>query len=168
MDTSNFEYSIRKIALKDNVRVKDIILTIMADYGCIGVGYSSSDPEVQSMYEAYTNQKSAFFVVEDFQGEIFGCGGIGPLAGGDESVCELKKMYFLNELRGKGFGQVMIDTCIEAAIQFGYARCYLETLEAMEAANHLYHKNGFVKLSQPYGATGHSGCDAYFMKELNL
>ncbi len=167
MAISNLKYSIRKIALSDNERVKDIILSVMADYGCIGEGYSSSDPEVYAMYEEYTNEHSAFFVVENEMGKVLGCGGIGPLSGGDESICELKKMYFLDELRGLGFGQVMIDTCLEAAVHCGYTKCYLETLEAMEAANHLYHKNGFIKLTKPLGATGHSGCDAYFMKTLN-
>ena len=42
----------------------------------------------------------------------------------------------------------MIDTCIEAARDCGYNQCYLETLEVMEAANHLYHKNGFKKLKK--------------------
>ena len=166
MNIFRLTYSIRKIALSDNSRVKDIILTVMADFGCIGEGYSSSDPEVQSMYEAYTNDHSAFFVISDNDNEVYGCGGIGPLSGGDAKICELKKMYFLPELRGKGMGQLMIDTCIETAKRLGYTQCYLETLEAMEAANHLYHKNGFRKLSCHMGATGHSGCDAYFVKDL--
>lgn len=166
MDTSSSKYSIRKIALQDNNKVKEIILSVMADYGCIGEGYSSSDPEVESMYESYTNDESAFFVVHDQNGEVYGCGGIGPLEGGESTLCELKKMYFLKELRGLGFGQLMIDTCLRSAVDCGYRQCYLETLEAMEAANYLYHKNGFVKLQQPLGATGHSGCDAYFVKDL--
>lgn len=166
MDISNSKYEIRRIEVADNPRVKDIILSVMADYGCIGEGYSSSDPEVQSMYEAYTNSQSAFFVIANLEGEVLGCGGIGPLAGADNDCCELKKMYFLNVLRGQGLGQLMIDTCLMAARQLGYTQCYLETLEAMEAANHLYNKNGFVKLNQPKGATGHSGCDAYYIKDL--
>lgn len=165
-DISHSAYHIRKIALSDNTRVKEIILTVMADFGCIGEGYSSSDPEVSTMYEAYTNDLAAFYVIEDKYGTVLGCGGIGPLSGGDSSICELKKMYFMPELRGQGLGQLMIDTCMKAAHDCGYKKCYLETLEAMEAANHLYHKNGFMKLDQPMGATGHSGCDAYFVREL--
>ena len=168
MDISNTTYKIRKIAPLDDDRVKEIILTVMADYGCIGEGYSSSDPEVQTMYEVYTNDQSAFFVIEDDKGLVYGCGGIGPLAGGDNSICELKKMYFLPELRGKGLGQLMMDRCMEAANVCGYTQCYLETLVAMEAANHLYHKNGFKKLEVNMGNTGHSGCDAFFVKDLSL
>lgn len=166
MNISNSKYRIRRIEATDNPTVRDIILSVMADYGCIGEGYSSSDPEVQSMYEAYTHEQSAFFVIENLEGEVLGCGGIGPLAGAHTECCELKKMYFLNALRGQGLGQLMIDTCLDAARQYGYTQCYLETLEAMEAANHLYNKNGFAKLNQPYGATGHSGCDAYYIKAL--
>ena len=166
MDTSKSKYAIRKIASSDNDKVRAIILSVMDDFGCIGEGYSSSDPEVQSMYEAYANEQSAFYVIVDAENVIYGCGGIGPLSGGDDKICELKKMYFLPELRGKGLGQLMIDTCVDAARDNGYSQCYLETLEAMEAANHLYHKNGFQKLNHNMGATGHSGCDAYFVKNL--
>ena len=166
MDTSKPNYTIRAIAASDNDSVKNIILNVMADFGCMGEGYSSSDPEVQFMYEAYNNDQSAFFVISNAENEIYGCGGIGPLSGGDAKICELKKMYFLPKLRDKGLGQLMIDTCIEAARFCGYSQCYLETLEAMVAANHLYHKNGFKKLSNHMGSTGHSGCDAYFVKEL--
>ncbi len=166
MDTSKSKYQIRIIAPSDNERVSEIILSVMADFGCIGEGYSSSDPEVQSMYEAYTNDQSAFFVIADHENVIYGCGGIGPLSGGDSETCELKKMYFLSELRGKGLGQLMIDTCVEAAKSRNYSKCYLETLEAMKAANHLYYKNDFKKLTCNMGSTGHSGCDAYFVKQL--
>lgn len=166
MGTSNITYRIREIALSDNDRVRDIILSVMEDYGCIGEGYSSSDPEVQSMYEAYNSPRSAFFVVSDERDVIYGCGGIGELSGGDQSTCELKKMYFLTELRGQGFGQTMIDTCLKAALARGYKQCYLETLEAMKEANHLYRKNGFQRLQTNLGQTGHSSCDAYFVKQL--
>lgn len=166
MDTSNSLNRIRKIAITDNERVKDIILTVMADYGCIGEGFSSSDPEVQIMYQTYTNDRSVFYVIEDENGQVQGCGGIGPLLGGGDMICELKKMYFLPSLRGHGLGQLMIDTCLDVSKIIGYQQCYLETLEAMQAANHLYYKNGFKKLDTPLGATGHIGCDAYFVKDL--
>jgi len=130
------------------------------------VNQCKGSSKLQTMNKAYTNDQSAFFVISDQENVIYGHVGIGPLSGGIATICELKKMYFLQELRGKGLGQLMIDTCIEAARDYGYTQCYLETLEAMKAANHLYHKNGFKKLIKNMGATGHSGCDAYFVKDL--
>jgi putative acetyltransferase len=125
------------------------------------------DPEVDSMCEAYSGPRAAFFVVErKVNGEVLGSGGIGPLVGGDKDVCELKKMYFLPELRGLGFGQNMVATCLESAKELGYHRCYLETVGRMVQANKLYQKMGFEKIPGSMGATGHGSCDAWYVKEL--
>lgn len=163
MNTS--EIIFRPIRVEDNAAVADIILSVMEGYGCMGEGFSSSDPEVHDMYHYYLDDRSAFYVIE-YRGQVLGCGGIAPLQGADPTICELKKMYFLAELRGHGYGQKMIDQCLTKAKELGYQQCYLETVEAMQAANHLYRKNGFIALTSHMGATGHSGCDAYYIKAL--
>ncbi len=137
----------------------------MTEYGTVGEGYSIMDPEVDQMYEAYQGAGAAFFVIER-SGNIYGCGGIGPLSGSDESICELKKMYFLPELRGMGWGKRLARHCLNTARQLGYQKCYLETVERMWQANRLYQRLGFQRLSQPVGHTGHSGCEAYYAIEL--
>lgn len=166
MSTSTNKYSIRSIKATDNARVADIILQVMTSFGCIGEGYSSSDPEVKTMYESYTAPGHSFFVIVDEAEIPWGCGGIAPLTGDEGSICELRKMYFLPELRGNGWGQRMIETCIESAKEHGYQSMYLETIHAMKAANHLYEKNGFKLLDGAKGCTGHSGCDAWRIKDL--
>jgi putative acetyltransferase len=76
-------------------------------------------------------------------------------------------MYFLPEARGLGVGQRMLDRCLEAAAKAGYRRCYLETLKHMHQARALYERNGFVRVDKPMGKTGHFGCDAWYVRELN-
>ena len=39
----------------------------------------------------------------------FGGGGIAQLDGFDKSTCELQKMYFLSDIRGKGLGYKIIE-----------------------------------------------------------
>lgn len=96
-------FRIRPIRASDNPAVASIIRDVMTEFGAVGCGYSSQDLEVDAMFEAYPSPKSAFFVV--VQGEnVLGCGGMGPLAGGADDVCELRKMYFKPELRGTGMG----------------------------------------------------------------
>ena len=95
-----------------------------------------------------------------------GCGGIGPLAGGDPSVCELRKMYFLGELRGTGMGTKLLNASLKAARKLGYRQCYLETLESMTHARHLYRKHGFKPLKNPLGETGHYHCNTWMVKNL--
>lgn len=117
------------------------------------------------MFEAYPAPEAVLFVVER-DGRVLGCGGMGPLSGGGSGVCELRKMYFLPELRGTGIGTKLLELILDAAREAGYERCYLETLERMEQARHLYRKHGFETIDTPLGNTGHSGCNWWMVKEL--
>lgn len=159
------KFTFRLIQKSDNLAVAQIIRTVMTEFGTVGEGYSIMDKEVDEMYETYTNDKSYFLVLTNGE-KIVGCGGIGPLKGGDKQTCELKKMYFYPEARGHGFGQKLVEICLEKAKNIGYKTCYLETVERMIQANQLYKKLGFKLLSQPMGCTGHSACDRQFAKEL--
>ena len=157
---------IREIKPQDNFQVQQVVSEVMTSFDCVGEGYSISDPELEDMYTAYNNDRSVFYVIcED--DKILGCGGIGPLVGGDPRVCELKKMYFYPELRGKGYGRKLMELCLAKAKAMGYSKCYLETVERMTRANNLYSKFGFEKLSGQEGATGHGGCDTFYEKSLS-
>jgi putative acetyltransferase len=157
--------TIRTIGPEDNPQVAGIIRTVMPEFGASGQGFAIHDHEVDDMYAAYTQPRCRFFVCEE-DGRIVGGGGIAPLAGGDAATCELKKMYFLPEGRGKGLGQKVLDRCLEAAKEIGYAYCYLETFHTMKDAMKLYGKNGFEKIPGSCGNTGHFGCDTFYRRKL--
>lgn len=156
----------RLIQASDNPHVKQLIKTVMTEYACVGAGYSIEDPELNDMYTAYDNDRSAFYVMADSENKIHGCAGIAPLAGGNPDTCELKKMYFYPEVRGKGLGKQMMELCIATSKDKGYVLCYLETVERMARANQLYAKYGFKKLEAQVGGTGHCGCDTFYSLEL--
>ena len=156
---------IRPIAVADNPAVARIIRQVMTEFGAVGENYSISDPEVDAMFEAYPAPGAAFFVVER-AGRILGCGGMGPLARGPAGVCELRKMYFLPELRGTGIGAQLLAIILRAARRAGYRSCYLETLERMHQARRLYRRNGFEEIAAPMGDTGHSGCNSWMVRDL--
>ena len=157
--------SIRPIRASDNAAVACIVRSVMTEFGAVGENYSISDPEVDAMFEAYPAPGAAFFVVER-AGRILGCGGMGPLARGPGGVCELRKMYFLPELRGTGIGAQLLTIILRAARRAGYRRCYLETLERMHQARRLYRRNGFEEIAAPMGDTGHSGCNSWMVRDL--
>ena len=75
-------------------------------------------------------------------------------------------MYFLEEVRGKGWGTLMIQKCLEKAIAFGFEKCYLETLPEMLSAQNLYQKVGFNYLDSALGSTGHTSCPVWMIKVL--
>ena len=75
-------------------------------------------------------------------------------------------MYFLPEARGIGLGSEMMEICLRKAKEFGFEKCYLETLPYMEEARKLYRKVGFTDLEAPMGDTGHYSCNLWMLKDL--
>ncbi|CDF80091.1 acetyltransferase YjgM [Formosa agariphila KMM 3901] len=159
---SHFE--IREIQTKDNQQVAEVIRTVLIGAGAPKVGTAYEDKALEDMFEAYNKPKSTYFVLVEHN-RVIGGAGIGPVDDALE-VCELQKMYFLDEARGRGLGKTMMDTCLQKAKDFGYTRCYLETLPFMTSAKHLYEKVGFEYLDGPMGETGHYSCNVWMIKEL--
>lgn len=157
--------TLRPIQAGDDDAMARIIRSVMSDYGATGEGYSSEDAEVAEMSTAYAGPRHAYFVLEQ-DNAVIGGAGIGPLAGGDQETCELRKMYLLATGRGQGLGQKLLDQCLTTARDLGYSQCYLETLGRMREARRLYVKNGFAPLTNAVGNTGHSGCDSWMIKAL--
>ena len=159
------EYTIRPIEARDDAAMAAIIRGVMPEFGACGSGFAINDPEVDWMHRAYSAPRSAYFVVE-VDGEVVGGGGVAPLEGGDADTCELRKMYFLPRARGLGAGAKVMELSLKKAREFGFRRCYLETLTGMDAAMRLYERSGFRRIDAPMGATGHGGCDIWYLREL--
>ena len=158
-------FEIRPIRAGDDAAMADVIRTVMPEFGATGSGFAISDPEVDWMSRAYAAPRHAYFVLER-DGRVLGGAGVAPLAGGGADVCELRKMYFLPEARGSGAGAAMMARCLDAARGFGFTRCYLETLTGMDAAMRLYERSGFHRIDGPMGATGHGGCNRFYLLDL--
>ena len=137
----------------------------MTEFGAVGCGFSINDPEVDDMYGAYQGPKAIMYVIEE-DGVILGCGGMAPLADADPDICELRKMYFRPELRGKGVGARTLMQTLDAAREAGFRRCYLETLDSMGQARKLYAQYGFVPIDGPMGNTGHTSCNSFMLLDL--
>ena len=158
---------IRPIEKKDNAQIAQTIRTVLIELNVPKVGTAYADPHLDYLFETYDKPKAIYFVVET-EGKIIGGAGISQLENSKENICELQKMYFLQEARGKGIGFKMIEKCLEKAIEFGYSSCYLETLPEMKAAQNLYNKFGFEYLCSPMGNTGHTTCPVWMLKELTI
>ncbi len=159
------EPKIRLIEKKDNPFVAKIIRSVLVEMGVPKVGTAYEDASLDRMFETYQANRARYYVIEE-DGRIIGGGGIAVLENYDGTVCELQKMYFLPEARGRGLGTRLIDLCLEEARAFGYQGCYLETMSYMETAQHLYEKYGFELLDGPMGDTGHYACGVHMLKTL--
>ncbi|HMB55849.1 MAG TPA: GNAT family N-acetyltransferase [Arenimonas sp.] len=159
------DFLIRSITSADDATMARVIRTVMPEFGATGDGFAINDPEVDWLSKAYAEPRCAYFVVER-DGVVMGGGGVAPLVGGGEGVCELRKMYFLPALRGLGAGSALMRHCLDAARGIGFRECYLETLRGMDAAKKLYERTGFQRIPGPMGATGHGGCNAFYLLPL--
>lgn len=95
----------RRLTLQDNPAIARVIRQVSAEYGLTAdKGYTVADPNLDELYQVYSQPGHAYWVVE-YEGEVVGGGGIAPLAGSESDICELQKMYFLPAIRGKGLAK---------------------------------------------------------------
>ena len=156
---------IRPIKKEDNPQVAAVVRKVLIDLGVPKVGTAYADKALDTMYEHYNRPKATYFVVQDGD-QIIGCAGVAPLDNYKGNVCELQKMYFLEEARGRGIGSEMMKTCLDKARAYGFEQCYLETMPYMEAAQKLYQRTGFKYIDGPMGDTGHFSCPVHMLMDL--
>ena len=156
---------IREIKKEDNAQMEQIIKACFHEFDIPLTGTAYEDVETTQMFESYQKENEIYFVIDN-NGEVVGGAGIKHLKDFDTDICELQKMYYSPEIRGKGFGKLMFEKCLKAAKGLGYKKCYLETASQLKAAIHIYETYGFQHLDGPLGNTGHYSCGVWMLKEL--
>lgn len=142
-----------------------MIRAVLTEMGVPKIGTAYEDKALDDMYGTYDEPRKEYYVVEENE-RIIGGAGIAPLENGEPEICELQKMYFLPETRGRGIGSEMMETCINFAKEADFEQVYLETLPYMENARKLYSRNGFRSLEKPMGDTGHYNCTMWMIKDI--
>lgn len=156
---------IRPIRAEDNVTIAVIIRKILSEFGANKPGTVFFDPTTDNLFELFSVPDSAYFIAEA-DGKIVGGSGVFPTPGLPYGCCELVKLYLLSEMRGQGFGLLLMEKCFQKAIDFGFHQMYLETMPELSTAIGLYEKAGFSFLPGPLGRSGHFGCDLWMIKNL--
>ena len=125
---------IRPILKIDNPHIARVIRKVLIDFGVPKVGTAYADKALDALYEAYQKPRAIYFVIE-LDGQIIGGGGIAKLDNCDENICELQKMYFLEEARGLGLGIKMMTLCIEKAKDFMFERLLFRNDDIYESSS---------------------------------
>ena len=162
---ANSKIAIREIQAQDNKAIESVIRNCFHEFNIPLEGTAYADPETKKMYESFQNENEIYFVVEN-DSRVLGGAGIKPLSDGDRDTCELQKMYFSPEIRGKGWGHKLFETCLDAAKKMGYKTCYIESAPQLKAAIYVYERHGFQHLDGPLGNTGHYSCGIWMIKTL--
>jgi putative acetyltransferase len=83
-----------------------------------------------------------FLVVRE-ESRAVGCGGVCRY---DETRAELKRMYVVPELRGRGFGRRLLVELEQEARRLGYRGIVLETGDRQPEALGLYESAGYERI----------------------
>ncbi|GAA0756329.1 GNAT family N-acetyltransferase [Psychroflexus lacisalsi] len=159
------EIKIRPIQREDNSKVAEMIRYVLVEQGAPKVGTAYEDKALDQLFETFQKERAEYFVL--LVGDtILGSAGIAPLENGDPEICELQKMYFDPEARGRGLGSQMMQKCLDFAKSQAYSECYIETLPNMKAAQKLYLKSGFEHIPERLGDTGHYSCTVFMKKKI--
>jgi ribosomal protein S18 acetylase RimI-like enzyme len=78
-----------------------------------------------------------------YDGKRAGCVALQRL---DDDICEMKRLYVSQELRGKGVGRCLTKAIVEQARILGYSRMRLDSIPSMETAQTLYKSIGFYEI----------------------
>lgn len=144
-------------------RMADARALLRQYFRSVGVDLSFQDVEGElrefpTMYSA----PSGAFLVAVADGELVGCVGLRRL---DEGICEMKRMFVVDEHKGKGIGRALAEALLARARSMGYRKIRLDTLKEMQAAQGLYLSLGFHPIG-PYVYNPLSG-SIFMEKELH-
>ena len=156
---------IREIRSEDNAEVAKVVREVLIEIGVPKVGTAYADKALDQMFENYDVPRADYFLVIE-ENRILGCAGIAQLENYEGNVCELQKMYFLAEARGRGLGAKMMQVCLDRAKEYGYEKVYIETMPYMKAAQKLYLQSGFKYIDERMGDTGHFSCPVWLLKSI--
>ncbi|MGK7890783.1 MAG: GNAT family N-acetyltransferase [Leptolyngbyaceae cyanobacterium] len=158
-------FLIRSWQLPDRQPVADLARTVLAEYDMV-FAPDGTDQDAVQVEQAYWDTGGEFFVVEE-SGTIVGSGGYHPCdraSTPNDRGAELRKMFLLPQVRGRGLGGYLLNMLEQSAADKGFTEMWLETATRMQAAVNMYERHGY---RQPEDSDVHvQRCDRVYVKTL--
>ena len=131
--------TIRAAENRDLTEITALVETVLDEMG-MELSPDGIDSDLSDIEENYVDSGGIFVVLQDEKGQIAGTAGLMRI---NDRQCELRKMYFLPEVRGRGWGESLLDYLVDSAGRLGFDEIHLETNNTFHAAIGLYPKVGF-------------------------
>lgn len=153
------EFLIRDWEPRDRTSAAQIIGSVLADYG-LSWEPLGADRDVLEIEQFYQATGGEFWVIER-SGRLVGTGAYYPILRGENAV-EIRKMYFVPEVRGQGLGRFLLKELERAISDRGFTQIWIETASVLQEAVKLYETSGYRS------ATGveTERCDRVYVKHL--
>lgn len=152
-------YLIRSWQESDRIPASEVIRSVLAEYG-LGWEPEGADRDVLQIEECYIATGGEFWVIE-YQNQIVGTGAYYPIERGQQAV-EIRKMYFLPQIRGLGLGKYLLKQLEASITERGFKQVWIETATVLKEAVKLYENNGY----QPATGVETARCDRVYYKDL--
>lgn len=153
------DFVIRVWQPQDRQVAAEVIRSVLAEYG-IGWEPEGADRDVYEVETAYLQVGGAFWVVEQ-QGQIVGTAAFYPVKRGVGTV-EIRKMYLLPQVRGKGLGRWLLQRLEQEIAAQGFREVWIETASVLQEAVKLYESSGYL----PATGIETERCDLIYSKVL--
>ena len=153
------DFVIRTWQPTDRQVAAEVIRLVLAEYG-IGWEPDGADRDVYEVETAYFQVGGAFWVVEQ-QGQVVGTAAFYPVNRGVGTV-EIRKMYLLPQVRGKGLGRWLLHRLEQEIAAQGFREVWIETASVLKEAVKLYESSGYL----PATGIETERCDLIYSKVL--
>ena len=100
----------------DCADVIKLVSSVLAEFH-LPFDLESKDADLTDIEGMYFQSGGVFEVIKDKSGRTLGTYGLFPL---NDITCELRKMYFLPEIRGIGLGREVLDRAVAHAQRLGF------------------------------------------------
>jgi putative acetyltransferase len=154
---------IKSIQLHQSEEVKHLIFAVCNEIFQVSeetIRRFDTMSDIDDVYSHYLDNGGTFLVLLD-QERVVGSGAIRRL---NDDICELKRMWFLKEYRGRGLANNMVQLLLDFARNAGYKKVRLDLFDEQKQAQALefYKRIGFYAIA-PYND---SFCTVFMEKDL--
>jgi putative acetyltransferase len=161
MRIQHLDFLIRSWETRDRADAFHLIRDILAEYGLQCEPYAA-DRDVYDVELFYHTKAGEFWVVERL-GEIVGTAAYYPIERGKNAV-EIRKMYILPGIRGKGLGKFLLRQLESTIMARGFDEIWIETASVLKEAVQLYETSGYL----PTTGVETSRCDRVYKKVIKF
>ena len=110
------------------------------------LSFQHLEEELQDLTVKYAPPQGKLLAAVE-EGKVHGC--VAYTRHSDQR-CEMKRLYVDPACRGQHLGKVLVESILATAKADGYTEMVLDTLETLQSAVALYHREGFREIPAYY------------------
>ena len=112
----------------------------------VSLCFQGFEDELISLPGKYAAPEGRLYILK-YNDKFSGCIALRKI---EDDICEMKRLYLKEDIRGKGIGKELVEKIIKDAKDIGYKKMRLDTIkEKMPNAVSMYERYGFVEI-EPY------------------